>query len=90
MGLYEDSEISLQVLRGLETDITNELNEIKVCMLTCIVAYCSLSWLFVHESILISFTVCYVQRSVASSSKRTAIRFSELKRKRYWYPLMVL
>ncbi|KAL0332556.1 UNVERIFIED_CONTAM: Sugar transporter ERD6-like 6 [Sesamum calycinum] len=29
-------------------------------------------------------------RSVGSSSKQTAIRFSELKRKRYWYPLMIL
>ncbi|XP_042026501.1 sugar transporter ERD6-like 6 isoform X3 [Salvia splendens] len=57
MGLHEDAETSLQVLRGFETDITNELNEIK--------------------------------KSVASSTKRTAIRFSELKRRRYWYPLMV-
>lgn len=87
MGLHEDSETSLQVLRGLETDITNELNEIKVCKVTCILAYYSLSWSVVHE---ISFIVRYVQRSVASSSKRTAIRFSELKRRRYWYPLMVL
>lgn len=30
MGLLEDSETSLQVLRGFETDITDELNEIKV------------------------------------------------------------
>ncbi|XP_042029208.1 sugar transporter ERD6-like 6 isoform X2 [Salvia splendens] len=57
MGLHEDAETSLQVLRGFETDITTELNEIK--------------------------------KSVASSTKRTAIRFSELKRRRYWYPLMV-
>lgn len=57
MGLNEDSETSLQVLRGFETDISIELNEIR--------------------------------KSVASSSKRTAIRFSELKRRRYWYPLMV-
>ncbi|KAI3451692.1 hypothetical protein Pfo_008357 [Paulownia fortunei] len=57
MGLNEDFETSLQVLRGFETDISIEVNEIK--------------------------------RSVASSTKRTAIRFSELKRKRYWYPLMV-
>ncbi|KAK4393683.1 Sugar transporter ERD6-like 6 [Sesamum angolense] len=56
MGL-EDFETSLQVLRGFDTDISNEVNEIK--------------------------------RSVGSSSKQTAIRFSELKRKRYWYPLMV-
>ncbi|EYU40169.1 hypothetical protein MIMGU_mgv1a005232mg [Erythranthe guttata] len=57
MGLNEDFETSLQVLRGFDADISIEVNEIK--------------------------------RSVASSSKRTAIRFSELKRKRYWYPLMV-
>ncbi|KAL2497914.1 Sugar transporter ERD6-like 6 [Abeliophyllum distichum] len=57
MGLNEDFETSLQVLRGFDTDISIELNEIK--------------------------------RSVASSTKRTAIRFSELKRRRYWYPLMV-
>ncbi|XP_073122853.1 sugar transporter ERD6-like 6 isoform X2 [Henckelia pumila] len=57
MGMNEDFETSLQVLRGFETDISTEVNEIK--------------------------------RSVASSSKRTAIKFSEFKRKRYWYPLMV-
>ncbi|EPS70659.1 hypothetical protein M569_04101, partial [Genlisea aurea] len=57
MGFNEDFEASLQVLRGFDTDITNEMNEIK--------------------------------RSVASSSKRTAIRFSELKRKRYRYPIMI-
>lgn len=33
MGLTEDFETSLQVLRGFEADITNEVNEIKVnCM----------------------------------------------------------
>ncbi|KAL6542301.1 hypothetical protein OROMI_023903 [Orobanche minor] len=57
MGLNEDFETSLQVLRGFETDISTEVNEIK--------------------------------KSVASSSKRTALRVSELKRKGYWYPLMV-
>ncbi|XAR73864.1 hypothetical protein NMG60_11007977 [Bertholletia excelsa] len=57
MGMMEESETSLQVLRGFETDISIEVNEIK--------------------------------RSVASSSKRVAIRFAELKQKRYWYPLMV-
>ncbi|KAL3525381.1 hypothetical protein ACH5RR_013753 [Cinchona calisaya] len=57
MGLNEDFETSLQVLRGFETDISVEVNEIK--------------------------------RSVASSTKRTTIRFSELKRRRYWYPLML-
>ncbi|XVF17905.1 hypothetical protein REPUB_Repub10bG0164900 [Reevesia pubescens] len=57
MGLMEDFEASLQVLRGFDTDISVEVNEIK--------------------------------RAVASSSKRTTIRFADLKRKRYWYPLMI-
>ncbi|KAK3413929.1 hypothetical protein EUGRSUZ_I02439 [Eucalyptus grandis] len=57
MGLMEDFEASLQVLRGYDTDISLEVNEIK--------------------------------RSVASTSKRTTISFAELKRKRYWFPLMV-
>ncbi|KAJ3704312.1 hypothetical protein LUZ61_008017 [Rhynchospora tenuis] len=55
MGLFEDAELSLQVLRGFETDITAEINEIK--------------------------------RAVQSSSKRTTIRFAELKLKRYRVPL---
>ncbi|KAK9136341.1 hypothetical protein Syun_015671 [Stephania yunnanensis] len=57
MGMTEDFEISLQVLRGFETDISAEVNEIK--------------------------------RSVASSSRRTAIRFLDLKQRRYCIPLMV-
>ncbi|AEE29853.1 putative major facilitator, sugar transporter, major facilitator superfamily [Arabidopsis thaliana] len=57
MGLTDDFETSLQVLRGFETDITVEVNEIK--------------------------------RSVASSSKRSAVRFVDLKRRRYYFPLMV-
>lgn len=58
MGMTEDFEASLQVLRGFDTDISVEVNEIK--------------------------------RSVASSSRRTtAIRFSDLKQRRYWFPLMV-
>ncbi|KAL3340931.1 hypothetical protein AABB24_029208 [Solanum stoloniferum] len=58
MGLTEDFETSLQVLRGFEADITNEVNEIK--------------------------------RSVASSTnRRTAMRFADLKHRRYWFPLMV-
>ncbi|KAI4366365.1 hypothetical protein MLD38_022252 [Melastoma candidum] len=57
MGMTEEFEVSLQVLRGFDTDISQEVNEIK--------------------------------RSVASTSRRTTIRFSELKQRRYWYPLMV-
>ncbi|GLT58028.1 hypothetical protein SLA2020_309540 [Shorea laevis] len=57
MGMTEDFEASLQVLRGFDTDISLEVNEIK--------------------------------RSVASTSRRTTIRFAELKQRRYWFPLMV-
>ncbi|XP_070023626.1 sugar transporter ERD6-like 4 [Nicotiana sylvestris] len=57
MGNFEDFETSLQVLRGFDTDISLEVNEIK--------------------------------RSVGSSSKKATIRFSELKRKRYYYPLLI-
>ncbi|KAF7828864.1 sugar transporter ERD6-like 6 [Senna tora] len=57
MGMTEEFETSLQVLRGFDTDISVEVNEIK--------------------------------RSVASTGKRVTIRFADLKRKRYWFPLMV-
>ncbi|KAJ8641427.1 hypothetical protein MRB53_018121 [Persea americana] len=59
MGMMEDFEASLQVLRGFDADISLEVNEIK--------------------------------RTVTSSSNRrtTAIRFSDLKQRRYWFPLMV-
>ncbi|OMO75114.1 Sugar/inositol transporter [Corchorus olitorius] len=57
MGMTEDFEASLQVLRGFDTDISIEVNEIK--------------------------------RSVASTTRRTAVRFAELKQRRYWFPLMV-
>ncbi|XP_077244348.1 sugar transporter ERD6-like 6 [Tasmannia lanceolata] len=57
MGMTEDFEASLQVLRGFDTDISIEVNDIK--------------------------------RSVASSTRRTTLRFSELKQRRYWFPLMV-
>ncbi|MFS7939115.1 putative major facilitator, sugar transporter, major facilitator superfamily [Helianthus anomalus] len=57
MGMTDDFEASLQVLRGFETDITQEVNEIK--------------------------------RSVASSNRRATIRFSDLKQRRYWFPLTI-
>ncbi|KAK9947070.1 hypothetical protein M0R45_012507 [Rubus argutus] len=57
MGMTEDFEASLQVLRGFDTDISIEVNEIK--------------------------------RSVASTTRRTTIRFAELKQRRYWLPLMI-
>ncbi|XP_057470347.1 sugar transporter ERD6-like 6 [Actinidia eriantha] len=57
MGMTEDFEVSLQVLRGFDTDISIEVNEIK--------------------------------RSVASTRRRTTIRFADLKQRRYWFPLMI-
>ncbi|KAK4780694.1 hypothetical protein SAY87_016800 [Trapa incisa] len=57
MGMTEEFEISLQVLRGFDKDISVEVNDIK--------------------------------RAVASSSKRTTIRLANLKRRRYWLPLMI-
>ncbi|KAL2662614.1 hypothetical protein AAZV13_02G050800 [Glycine max] len=57
MGMTDEFETSLQVLRGFDTDISVEVYEIK--------------------------------RSVASTGKRATIRFADLKRKRYWFPLMV-
>ncbi|GFQ04480.1 sugar transporter erd6-like 6 [Phtheirospermum japonicum] len=57
MGMTEDFEASLQVLRGFEADISLEVNDIK--------------------------------RSVASTSRRTAIRFADFKLRRYWLPLMI-
>ncbi|XVF63845.1 hypothetical protein PTKIN_Ptkin09bG0119500 [Pterospermum kingtungense] len=57
MGMTEDFEASLQVLRGFDADISIEVNEIK--------------------------------RSVASTTRKTTIRFAELKRRKYWFPLMV-
>ena len=84
MGLTDDFETSLQVLRGFDTDITIEVNEIKV--LTKVK----------HDTGFIMFMIAEwvvnfinIQRSVASSSKRSAIRFVDLKRRRYYFPLMV-
>ncbi|XP_022144289.1 sugar transporter ERD6-like 6 isoform X2 [Momordica charantia] len=57
MGMTEEFETSLQVLRGFDTDISIEVNEIK--------------------------------RSVASTNRRTTIRFADLKQKRYWLPLSI-
>ncbi|KAL7155306.1 hypothetical protein ABFS83_03G066200 [Erythranthe nasuta] len=57
MGMADEFEASLQVLRGFDTDISIEVNEIK--------------------------------RSVTSTSKRAAIRFADLKMRRYWLPLMI-
>ncbi|AET03896.1 putative major facilitator, sugar transporter, major facilitator superfamily [Medicago truncatula] len=57
MGMMEEFETSLQVLRGFDTDISVEVHEIK--------------------------------KAVASNGKRATIRFADLQRKRYWFPLSV-
>ncbi|PKA62026.1 Sugar transporter ERD6-like 6 [Apostasia shenzhenica] len=58
MGMMDDFEASLQVLRGFDADITVEVNEIK--------------------------------RSVATAtSRRTAIRFQDLRQRKYKVPLMI-
>ncbi|KAL1534840.1 sugar transporter ERD6-like 6 [Salvia divinorum] len=57
MGMTDDFEASLQVLRGFDTDISVEVHEIK--------------------------------GSVASTRRRNAIRFEDLKLRRYWLPLMI-
>ncbi|CAI8609131.1 unnamed protein product [Vicia faba] len=57
MGMMDEFETSLQVLRGFDTDISVEVHEIK--------------------------------RAVASTGKRATIRFADLKRKRYWFPLSI-
>ncbi|CAK8562236.1 unnamed protein product [Lathyrus sativus] len=57
MGMMDEFETSLQVLRGFDTDISVEVHEIK--------------------------------RAVASTGKRVTIRFADLKRKRYWFPLSI-
>lgn len=57
MGMMEEFETSLQVLRGFDTDISVEVHEIK--------------------------------KAVSSNGKRATIRFADLQRKRYWFPLSI-
>ncbi|TYI54077.1 hypothetical protein E1A91_D11G050000v1 [Gossypium mustelinum] len=57
MGMTDEFEASLQVLRGFDTDISEGIQVLT--------------------------------RAVASSRKTTTIRFADLRRRRYWYPLMV-
>ncbi|CAH9088635.1 unnamed protein product [Cuscuta epithymum] len=58
VGKINDFETSLQVLRGFDTDISSEVNDIK--------------------------------KSVASSNKSSStVRFSDLKKRRYYLPLMI-
>ncbi|CAM8882420.1 unnamed protein product [Rhodiola kirilowii] len=57
MGMTEEFEAALQVLRGFDADITSEVDDIK--------------------------------RAAASSHKKANIQFSELRLKRYWFPLMI-
>ncbi|XP_062103632.1 sugar transporter ERD6-like 6 [Humulus lupulus] len=58
MGMTKAFESSLQALRGFDTDITAEVNDIM--------------------------------RIVASSANRqNAFTFADLKRRRYWFPLLI-
>ncbi|EPS62019.1 hypothetical protein M569_12773, partial [Genlisea aurea] len=57
MRMTDDFEASLRVLRGFDTDISQEILEIN--------------------------------RSVASASRSTTLRFTDLKHRRYWLPLMI-
>ncbi|KAK9129863.1 hypothetical protein Sjap_010350 [Stephania japonica] len=79
MGMTEDFETSLQVLRGFDTDITTEVNDIKIKVQN-IIAIALVAFTYSHGS---------MQRAVASTSRRTTIRFSELKQRRYWFPLTI-
>jgi hypothetical protein len=47
MGLMDDFETSLQVLRGFDTDISVEVHEIKVYG---IISYCYMSNLYITVS----------------------------------------
>lgn len=88
MGMTDDFEASLQVLRGFDTDISVEVHEIKVIFDTCI--YYSLFILNSNDAQAPSCAnVLVLQGSVASSNRRNAIRFEDLKLRRYWLPLMV-
>ncbi|KAG4140255.1 hypothetical protein ERO13_D06G006651v2 [Gossypium hirsutum] len=71
MGMTEDFETSLQVLRGFDADISIEVNEIKGVKRN------------------LTSTTRASMRSVASTTRRTTIRFADLKERRYWFPLMV-
>jgi len=43
-----------------------------------------------HNVFLLPFhNVYFIQTAVASANRRTTVRFSELKQRRYWLPLMV-
>lgn len=88
MGMTDDFETSLQVLRGFETDITVEVNEIKVILpLKMFSSKGTRRLVFNRLFIIISVNL---QRSVASSTKRSStVRFVDLKRRRYYFPLMV-
>lgn len=110
MGKMEDFESSLQVLRGFETDISAEVNEIKVTcsnmdQFSCNHVICNVhidgNFILyvtpenlclssnVRECKLYNFYIFLIQRSVASSRRRTTIRFADIKHKRYSVPLMV-
>lgn len=100
MGMTEEFERSLQVLRGFETDISVEVNEIKVIITIFFIFhfFCIACSLYSHISRCLNFychLMCiineshFIQASVASANRRNTVRISELKQRRYWLPLMV-
>lgn len=88
MGMTEEFETSLQVLRGFETDISVEVNEIKVINSY---QFCFFFVFALHHDPHIKFMMSkmFIQSAVASANRRTTVRFAELKQRRYWLPLMV-
>ncbi|KAB1201571.1 Sugar transporter ERD6-like 6 [Morella rubra] len=85
MGMAEDFEASLQVLRGFDTDISIEVNQIKVLCSTCQLlglgpSSCQLGTKYSKfYTIMLFDDKLIARRSVASTSKRATIRFSDLK-----------
>jgi SP family sugar porter-like MFS transporter len=85
--MMDDFETSLQVLRGFETDISAEVNDIKVS--TCYnIEHTDICTTIPHASG--SNSIIFMQRAVASANKRTTIRFQELNQKKYRTPLIVI
>ncbi|KAB5556862.1 hypothetical protein DKX38_007771 [Salix brachista] len=84
MGMVEDFEASLQVLRGYDTDITAEVNEIKVLSWDGVKCHGNLNRLGDGG---LNFAIGI--KAVASSRKRTTVRFADFKQRSYWFPLMV-
>ncbi|KAD6454854.1 hypothetical protein E3N88_09560 [Mikania micrantha] len=67
--------------RGIAIDCT-------VCRGDFVSSRCPLQS-YVDLALILRQVLYIFQRSVASSNRRTAIRFSDLKHRRYWLPLMI-